>query len=356
MSRHFNIAFYVHHHGSGHLMRTLAIAKALPHGNVTLMGSGLKDYKGLIPPDYNLIDLPLDTPENTDADFKASDPEGIHYAPLNIEGQRKRVAMMTDFFAKTFPLLLVVDVSVEVAMLATLAGVPFIIVKQHGKRTDLPHLHAYHNALGILAPYTETMKDSDPPSVLEKTFFAGGISRFEVQHDLSEPSDKQIAIITGKGGTSITVALIEHIARACPEWQFQILGSLATSTNKQDNVTYLGNIHNPKPILANCTIVVGNAGHNTVMELAALNKKFIAIPEQRPFDEQLVKAEILKELNLAYIIYPESLFKVNWNEVFQFTSKQYPDWTSIVTDNAAAEAANYLKQTYYQLFKNSALL
>jgi len=337
-------------------MRTLAIAKALPHGNVTLMGSGLKDYTCIIPPDYNVIDLPLDTPENTDADFRASDPEGIHYAPLNIKGQRKRVAMMTDFFAETFPLLLVVDVSAEVAMLATLSGVPFIVVKQHGSRNDLPHLHAYHNALGILAPYPETMKDSDVPWVSEKTFFAGGISRFEVQHDLSGTDDKQIAVITGKGGTSITVTLIEHIARSCPEWHFQILGGLTSSTNKQVNVTYLGNIDNPKPILANCTVVIGNAGHNTVMELAALNKRFIAIPEQRPFDEQLVKAEILKKLDLAYIIYPESLFKVNWNELFQYTSKQYPDWASIVTDNAAAEAANYLKQTYNQLFKYSALL
>ncbi|WP_082489531.1 glycosyltransferase [Pedobacter sp. Leaf176] len=356
MSRPINIAFYVHHHGSGHIMRTLAIAKALQHSNITLIGSRLTDYAGIIPPAYNVINLPMDTPENTDTNFRPSDPEGIHYAPLNIEGLRKRIALMTDFFAETFPLLLVIDVSVEVAMLAAIAGVPFIVIKQHGYRKDLPHLHAYHNAIGILAPYPEIMKDNDLPWVLKKTFFAGGISRFELQHDVSSPDKKLIAIITGKGGTSITTALIEHIARSCPEWHFQIMGGLTSSTNKQENVTYLGNIEDPKHILANCTIVIGNAGHNTVMELAALNKRFIAIPEQRPFDEQSIKAGILKQLNLAYIINPESLFKVNWNELFQYTSKQNPDWTSIASDNAATEAANYLIQTYHELFKNSAML
>ena len=356
MSRPINIAFYVHHHGSGHIMRTLAIAKALPHSNITLTGSRLTDYAGIIPPTYKVINLPMDTPENTDTDFRASDPDGIHYAPLNIEGQRKRIAMMTDFLAETFPLLLVVDVSVEVAMLAAIAGVPFIVVKQHGNRNDLPHLHAYHNAIGILAPYPETMKDNDLPWVLKKTFFAGGISRFQSQHDVPIADNKLIAIITGKGGTSITATLIEHIARSCPEWHFQIMGSLTSSTNRQENVTYLGNLENPKSILANCAIVIGNAGHNTVMELAALNKRFIAIPEQRPFDEQSVKAEILKKLNLAYVINPERLFEVDWNELFRYNSKQNPDWTSIASDNAATEAANYLKQTYYDLFKNSALL
>jgi len=337
-------------------MRSLAITKTLPDSNITLIGSKLMGYAGIIPSSYNVINLPLDTPEDTDRDFRAFDPEGIHYAPLNIEGQRKRIAMMTDFFAETFPLLLVVDVSVEVAMLAAIAGVPFIVVKQHGKRNDLPHLHAYHNAIGILAPYPETMKDNDLPWVLKKTFFAGGISRLQSQHDVSSPDKKLIAIITGKGGTSITTDLIEHIARSCPEWHFQIMGGLTSSTNQQKNVTYLGNIDKPEQILANCTIVIGNAGHNTVMELAALNKRFIAIPEQRPFDEQLVKAGILKKLKLAYIINPESLFKVNWNELFRYTIKQNPDWTSIASDNAATEAANYLKQTYYELFKNSALL
>jgi len=355
MSQCYNVAFYVHHHGSGHMMRTLAIAKMLSGFGITLMGSNLSAYADIIPPEYDMVNLPMDTPEDDDLDFKPLEPQGLHYAPLNIGQQRERVNLMTDFFKRTFPLLLVIDVSVEVAMLATLSGVPFITVKQHGNRNDLPHLHAYHNAVGILAPYPETMKDGDAAWIVKKTFFAGGISRYQPQHDLGTTTDKQIAILIGRGGTSISITFVQHLAKTCADWHFNILGNLEAIENDYKNVTYLGNVTDPKPILAGCGIVIGNGGHNTVMEIAALGKRFIVIPEERPFDEQVVKAEILRKLNLAAIVYPNELFSICWHELFVHTIGQKPDWSAIVGANAASEAANYIKRTYYSTFKNSTL-
>ena len=125
--------------------------------------------------------------------------------------------------------------------------------------------------------------------------------------------------------------------------------------NDYKNVTYLGNVTDPKPILAGCGIVIGNGGHNTVMEIAALGKRFIVIPEERPFDEQVVKAEILRKLNLAATVYPNELFSICWHELFVHTIGQKPDWSAIVGANAASEAANYIKRTYYSTFKNSTL-
>ncbi|QPH40890.1 glycosyltransferase [Pedobacter endophyticus] len=350
-----NIAFYVHHHGAGHMMRTLAIAKMLPGFGITLMGSNLKAYADRIPPEYNMVNLPMDTPEDDDLDFKPLDPQGLHYAPLNIRRQRERVNLMTDFFKSTFPLLLVVDVSVEVAMLATLCGVPFITVKQHGNRNDLPHLQAYHNAVGLLAPYPEKMKDNDAPWILAKTFFAGGISRYQPQPDEAKLTNKQIAIVIGRGGTSINIPFIQHLAKTCAEWHFNILGNLELTEHDYKNVSFLGNVTDPKAILARCAIVIGNAGHNTVMEVAALSKRFIVIPEERPFDEQVVKAEILRKLNLAAIVRTDELFSTCWHDLFVDTIGLKPDWSAIVGWDAASEAANYIKRTYYSTFKNSTL-
>ncbi|MGN7986256.1 glycosyltransferase [Pedobacter sp. 22226] len=353
MSQPYNIAFYVHHHGSGHIMRTLAIAKSLSDTTITLIGSNLGSYAQIIPEDYSIIILPMDTPEKADLYFSDRKPNGIHYSPLNIEGQRKRVEVMTRFFVSAFPLLLVVDVSAEAAMLASLCGIPYIAVKQHGKRDDLPHLHAYGNASGILAPYPEIMKSNDPDWVLEKTFHAGGIARFEPQKDHCDREGKKVAVIIGKGGTSLTAQVIAHLAEQCPQWHFQVLGETGTMVSNYPNISFMGNLSKPGLIMENCNIIIGNAGHNTVMEVAALGKRFIVVPEERPFDEQVEKARILAALNLASIVHPEELFEVRWNTLLENTLAQEPDWTGIVSDTATAKAADYLKKIYDNNFSRS---
>jgi len=356
MSQPCNIAFYVHHHGSGHIMRTLAIAKALSNCKVTLLGSDLENYMHIIPSHYKVIHLPMDTPSSNDLYVGNNLPAGLHYAPLNIEGQRKRVNIMTHFFSTVFPLLLVVDVSVEIAMLATLSGVPFIVVKQHGDRIDLPHILAYSNAVGVLAPYPKTMSGNDIKWIMEKTFFAGGISRFKVREDAANPREKQVSIVVGQGGTSINIPLIEHIANCCPDWCLQVLGEVKNPNNTYENICYHGKVSHPDGIMEKCCIVIGNAGHNTVMEVAALGKRFITIPEDRPFNEQVVKARVMHELGLARIISPQDLYITSWRKIFENMVTVKPVWKGIISDKATTLAAEYLKSIYNTVFKTSSVL
>jgi hypothetical protein len=51
----FNIAFYIHHHGSGHLMRSLSIAAHLDDCKITFLGSDLDRYRSIIPEHVQLI-------------------------------------------------------------------------------------------------------------------------------------------------------------------------------------------------------------------------------------------------------------------------------------------------------------
>jgi len=353
MWKPYNIAFYVHHHGSGHIMRTLAIAQSVKNCRISLLGSNLQAYAKLIPEDYQQVHLPLDIPEATDLAFTERKPAGIHYAPLNVKGQRERVSIITDFFARTTPMLLVVDVSTEVAMLATLAGVPYVYVKQHGNRIDLPHLNAYRNAVGLLAPYPEKMKGNDADWIFEKTFFAGGISRFEPEPVQVSHDHHEVAIMVGSGGTSIDHNFIQYIAETCPDWHFHIIGKIITKDYPTHNTTFHGSLPDPRTLLKTCSIVIGNAGHNTVMEMAALNKKFIAIPEMRPFDEQLAKAEILEDLKLALVIKPESLYHTPWGNLLENIHLFMPEWDGIVTPNATILAAGYLTKWYRSIFSES---
>ncbi|RBQ11820.1 glycosyltransferase [Pedobacter miscanthi] len=344
------IAFYVHHHGSGHLMRCLAIAAGLDECEITFLGSGLEKHKSLIPNSIEVIELPMDTPGKEDTNRVSSSLEGLHYAPLNISGQLQRVAIITHFLASHPRLLLIVDVSVEIAMLARLCGVPTVIVRQHGQRNDLPHHICYRNAAGLLAPYDGRMAGHEPKWIKQKTFYTGGFSRFSPREDLSDPGQRQVAVLIGSGGTTMKGAFFAKLSSQCPSWTFHVIGDTDTG-NDFSNVHFHGRMDDPSAVLERCCIVIGNAGHNTVMECASLNKRFIAISEERPFKEQLQKAEIIESLSLAIHIPATQIAGTDWKSLLKKSLSTRPAWGGLVNPDSAKKAAVYLMDSYRKLFK-----
>jgi hypothetical protein len=141
------IGYYVHHHGAGHVTRALAIAEHM-EAPITLFGSSLPEESHLS--NVSLCHLPLDF----DADTVVDTPAGLHYAPLAVHGLRERMGMLVDWLRSNWPCLLVVDVSVEVALLARLLGVPTVYMRQRGHRVDAAHSLAYASATRLLAPYS----------------------------------------------------------------------------------------------------------------------------------------------------------------------------------------------------------
>jgi len=347
----FNIAFYVHHHGSGHVMRSLAIAAHLDHGEVTFLGSDLERYQSIIPERVRCIHLPMDTSAADDHYYAQRDVAGLHHAPLNVAGQAARVAILSKYFSENRPLLLVVDVSVEVAMLATLCGVPTVIVRQHGTRNDLPHVLAYQNAIGLLAPYGYNLQQEEEDWLSKKTYFSGGFSRFNAQVDVTDRNSRQVGVLVGNGGTSIDERFLTTLLSQCAGWHFHVVGEIEGIDHSTSNVTVYGHVANPLAILSQCGIVIGNAGHNTVMEMASLNKRMIVIPESRPFDEQVIKAQVLGKLHLAKVILPELLFTTDWAKELNQMMLTTANWGATISETAANDAAGYLKQAFSQQYQ-----
>lgn len=332
-------------------MRCLAIASALKNCHITFLGSGLEAQKSLIPNSIDLIFLPMDTPNEQDHDFLDQSLEGLHYAPLNVSGQLQRVNIITSFLASHPKLLFVVDVSVEIAMLSGLCGVPAIVIRQHGLRDDLPHQICYHNAVGLLAPFDVRMAGQVPAWINEKTFYTGGLSRFATSADQSDPNKRQVAVLIGSGGTSIDHEFLNHLSGQCPGWTFHVVGN-SENSNPVRNLHFHGRWNDPRPILADCCIVIGNAGHNTVMECASLNKRFIAIAEERPFKEQEEKARIIGALSLALHLSAAEILHVNWKEILENLLTSRPNWTGFIRSDAAERAADYLINTHRSIFKH----
>ncbi|MDN3586234.1 glycosyltransferase [Pedobacter aquatilis] len=343
-----NIAFYIHHHGSGHLMRTLQILKHLKNNKVILFGSGLNAVANL-PANVEVVHLPLDVAVQTQpslVDQRALSM--LHYAPLLISGITERVAILTAAFKKFYPIILVVDVSVEVTLLARLSGIPTIVVRQHGQRTDDAHLMGYESAQRLIAPFSKSLHVGKEDWIFEKTIFTGGFSRFDGRKSNAAVVKNRIVILIGSGGSSINPEFISYLASQCKSFDFHILGQI-TSGEHCSNVRYLQHCSDPFEELSQAAIVIGNTGHNTVMEVASLNKNFVGIPEPRPFFEQEEKAASIELRSGVEIIHPSKIYQVNWPQILSNLCQTAVDWDEVITEDAVEKFAAAISDTAQEL-------
>lgn len=291
------IGYYVHHHGDGHRQRAIAIAQAAGR-DFTLIGSGLSQRTGAIPH----VDIPDDRLPG--AGFDGSDhgarPSALHYAPIDHEGVRRRVAWMTNWIAEARPALMVVDVSVEVAMLARLASVPTVYVRLSGHRFDRPHFDAYRGAAHLLAPFHPDLDDDrTPDEIRRKTFYAPGILSAS---KIPSPVEHDVAlVVVGRGAMPSNGEIWAEAAAANPTLRWRVIGPCSVPSAMPTNLELRGWVDDAQRIVASAGLVIGGAGDGLVGSVIAHRKPFICVPEERPFEEQLSKARRLSALGAAVV-------------------------------------------------------
>ena len=290
------IGYYVHHHGDGHRQRALCIAAQAPDRFV-LMGTGLRDRtEGLAS-----LDLEDDRPTGEmgfDGNDRADDrPTALHYAPIDHEGLRRRVARVADWIATARPALMVVDVSVEIAMLARLAATPTVYVRQQGLRTDAPHLDAFRGARALLCPFAAPLEDPGTAAwVRDKTVYCPG---------LTPPSPTRavwgdgVLIVSGQGGAAADGDRIAALARAYPGRRWRVAGPMTEPADPPPNLKALGWCPAIAEEIGSAGLVVGGGGNGLVSAVLAAGRPFLCLPEPRPFDEQRIAARRLAAVGAA---------------------------------------------------------
>lgn len=310
------IGYYVHHQGEGHRQRAAAIAAAY-RGPMTLIGTGLGDRLNGIP----CLDLPDDRLPHGQFDGRdgATRPPVLHYAPLHHKGVRERVALVANWIAAAQPALMIVDVSVEVAMLARLASVPVVYVRLSGRRGDAPHRDAFASAQALLSPFAESLDDMATPDwVKQKTFYANGIVPAGVAR-IVDPT--RVLVVAGRGGAAADGARWAAAARAVPDRQWRVIGPAIVPERIPENLEFTGWIAGADAEIASAAVVIGAAGDGLVSAVLAHERPFICFPEPRAFDEQAVKAERLAALDAAVVpaIWPEA---VQWRVLIAAAERQ----------------------------------
>ena len=316
------IGYYVHHMGSGHARRARHLVRAVERP-VTILSSYQRGFT-TDDDDYSYIYLPEDHAHGSHYDQDiAPVPDALHFAPVNVPGIRQRSKLLAQFFANQNPALLVVDVSVEITLLARLCSVPTLGVRLTGRRDDAAHVLGYQACRKILATFPEVFEDpSTPDWMREKTVYLGGFSRHDA-NPLSKmeargnlrlnPTDRVVTLINGRGGEQHDLKYLSAVARANPDWVWLVIGNsekLTPSNQLPKNLRCYGIVDDTYPFLKAADVVVGTGGTNVIMETGRAGAAMICLPEERPFAEQITKARALADLDLAIVpagkVTPES--------------------------------------------------
>lgn len=277
------IGYYIHHQGRGHLNRALAIAAELDQP-VTGLSSQARpaDWTG------DWVELPRD---DDAVDPRDVDAQGrLHWVPLNDAGLRDRMARISRWIADAGPQLIIVDVSVEVALLARLLGVPVISVALPGVRGDEAHRLGYDVSTAIIAAWpheAEGMLSGLSVAARRRLHCVGAISRFASRSDerrasTTPDSPRRLLLLGGAGGSSLDAETIARARAATPDWQWTVLGSHGGRW-----------VEDPWPEICSADVVVTHAGQNALADVAAARRPAIVIPEERPHQEQITTASVL---------------------------------------------------------------
>ena len=215
----------------------------------------------------------------------------LHWAPLDHPGLRERMAQIAAWVATHAPRLMVVDVSVEVTVLVRAMGVRTIVMGLPGVRDDAAHQLGYQLADAIIAPWPEWADVlAGGERWRAKTHPVGAISRFAERAPVDAPGGRSVLVLSGRGGTELTLDQLAAAQAETPGWTWTVLGPPGTRW-----------VADPWPLLCAADVVVTHAGQNAIADVATARRPAVIIPQPRPHDEQATTARALGAAGLAVV-------------------------------------------------------
>ncbi len=325
------IGYYIHHHGFGHLARAISITAQMNQPVTALTSLDIAEPH----PFAAIVKLSRD-----DRQSQACEPTangGLHWAPQHHTGYSARMHELAQWVSETKPDAVVVDVSVEVATFVRLLGIPIIVVALPGRRVDPPHQMVHRLADHIVAAWPEAFNE---PTWLRtyraKVSYVGGISRFDgrdrlpvshLEHRYRLPQMGMTVLVLAGASDQFGTALDEYRS-ALPGCTWTTLGGMSGTWTSD-----------PWQQICSADVVITHAGQGSIADVAAARRPAVVIPQPRPFDEQLVTAQVLQKHRLAVVAGPHSDLRAVPALVTHARETDTQRWLRWQTDGAAGRAA-----------------
>ncbi|MGI8458122.1 MAG: glycosyltransferase [Propionibacteriaceae bacterium] len=264
----------------------------------------------------------------------------LHYVPTDHRGLRKRMGAISSWISAVAPRVLVADVSVEVALLARLHGVPVVSMGMPGHRGDAAHRLGYDVSDLVVGPWpAEATPFLHPGGARERLVEVGAISRYAPQQQRAEVVARSVLVLNGTGGSqagaltpgTLTAGVVAAAEAVSPGWSWSYL---AGATHWVDD---------PWPQLCAAEVVVSHCGQNAVAEIAAARRPAVLVPGDRPFGEQHATAEALRALGLPAIVLDRWPAADRWPDLLERAAElDGADWARWNDGRGAGRAADLL--------------
>lgn len=283
------IGYYVHHHGHGHRHRALAVARVLASRGEVVTGLSSLPAPGEWPGPW--VELAADARPGEPEPVAPTAGGRLHWVPLGHAGLRSRTAAVSAWVEEARPSVVVVDVSVEVALLVRLHGVPVVTLVQPGERGDAAHRLGYDVAdalVGCWPPEAGAtaagMLRGLPPAVTARVRPVGALSRFPVEEVAGRDPrpGRRVVLLSGSGGSALDGSGLDAARAATPGWEWTVLDARLGTW-----------VEDPRAVVRAADVVVTHAGQNALAEVAASRTPAVVVAQQRPHEEQQVTADVL---------------------------------------------------------------
>ena len=313
------LGYYAHHHGSGHCRQIDKLAALLPvdakRQLIVFTSLSRDDYDFTAVDETQIVRLQVED-ECADDVLKGRagehwQPASLHYSPVGNSNIQKRSHQILDTIYQCKIDLMIIDVSVEVAMLCRAASIPYLYIRLPGIRDDTPHLNAFAGALALLAPYPRLLEAAMTPEwVGKKTLyldFINAVQQKELAYnefikiltklDTSSPKDwgedtsTIITVIKGYGGHEAIDMKLPELRRLLPNAFIISLGPI--NDDMRCYIDIAAQVNDVTPFIQHSDYLLMACGLNAVAQAYDYATPLVVLPDDRPHREQEVMAKAL---------------------------------------------------------------
>ena len=317
------LGYYAHHHGSGHCRQIDKLAALLPteaRQQLTVFTSVTSDaYTFAAIDEAQVVRLPAEDERADDVlagrEGQNWQPASLHYSPVGNSDIQQRSHKILDTIYQRRIYLMIIDVSVEVAMLCRAASVPYLYVRLPGLRDDVPHLNAFAGALALVAPYPRTLESTKTPEwISQKTLYLDFINTEQrdaqnyqdfIKDLMQLTTDEEalssmlegkntptiVTVIKGYGGHQAIDAKLPVLRQLLPHAFIISLGPI--DDDKRHYVDIAADVNDVTPFIEHSNYLLMACGLNAVAQAYDYATPLVVLPDDRPHQEQEVMAEAL---------------------------------------------------------------
>ena len=234
-------------------------------------------------------------------------PDFLRNSPVGLPNITRRNRKILEYCDNLKLKCMIIDVSVEIAVLCRVSSIPYAYVRRSTDIHDKTLQEIYKGACFLLAYYPQELEpDNTPGWIKYKTLYLGFVCEPEVQslspHNFDLSMEYNL-IIQDKDGADLPIEKIELLADHLSDKIMMVVGS-SFRVSKKSNVIFLRNRDHLTSLIKNAEIVISKGSLSTISTVLKYNKPLLLLEEFSTFAENYYDYyyKNLEKHNLATIL------------------------------------------------------